>query len=133
MIKITKLKKQVENIVSKDNSEALSNSVWLVTTAFSPWTLNKKTSYLADIQNFLDWKTLQQLIDVKADWATFGALSNEELKMLQNSASTFNQLAVRDKDTQQIISFKGSESNFKNKVNEIINEYKLLIEKKNKN
>jgi hypothetical protein len=33
----------------------------------SPWTIRNKEAYLAGIQNFLDGKTLQNLIDVKAE------------------------------------------------------------------
>jgi hypothetical protein len=50
--------------------------------------------------------------------------------MLQNSASTLNQLAVRDKNTNEIKSFKGSEANFRKKVQETIDTYNTLIEKK---
>jgi predicted nucleic acid-binding Zn-ribbon protein len=131
--KILTLKDKISKAISEDNSEALSNSVW--TSQFTIWLTpqrRKKEAYLAEIQNFLDWKTLQQLIDVKAEWATFGALSNEELKMLQNSASTLNQLALRENedDLAQITWFKGSEANFKAKVQETIDIYDEIIRKK---
>lgn len=131
--KINILKTKIEWILSDENSEALHNSVW--TSQFTIWLTpqrRKKEAYLAEIQNFLDWKTLQQLIDVKADWATFGALSNEELKMLQNSASTLNQLALRENedDPNQITWFKGSTANFKAKVQATIDRYEEIIAKK---
>jgi len=86
--------------LSEDNQRAIDNSTGTVQTALRPATRREREAYLANVQNFLDGKTLQQLIDVKADGATFGALSNEELKMLQNSASKLNQLAIRAKDAQ---------------------------------
>jgi len=132
--KVNKLKTQVEWLLSEENAEALSNSVWTIQTAMSPWTIRDKEAYLANIQNFLDWKTLQNLIDVKAEWATFGALSNEELRMLQNSASALNQLALRedDDDPNRITWFRGSEANFKRKVKETVDEYEKIINKKKK-
>jgi len=131
--RINKIRDQVTWLLSDDNSEALSNSVW--TTQWTIWLTpqrRKKEAYLADIQNFLDWKTLQQLIDVKAEWATFGSLSNEELRMLQNSASKLNQIAIRDDDddVNRITWFKGSEKNFKAVIQETINEYNRIIKLK---
>lgn len=87
----------------------------------SPWTIRAKEWFLWDIQNFLDWKTLQQLIDVKEEWATFGALSNEELRMLQNSASALNQ-AIRDdkNDVNRITWFRWSEADFKRNYKQLL-------------
>jgi hypothetical protein len=115
--------------LSKDNKWALSNSVWSVKYAMLPWIKREKEAFLANIQNFLDWKTLQTLIDVKAEWATFWALSNEELKMLQNSASKLNQLSIRDKDTNRIKWFRWSEDNFKRLVGDIITDYEDRVER----
>lgn len=70
----------------------------------SPWdTLTSgKQDFLGKIQYVLESKTLQNLIDAKASGATFGALSEAELKMLQASAGSLASNAVRDKDTNKI-------------------------------
>lgn len=63
---------------------------------------NRKQDALGDIQNLLDNNVLQNLINAKAAGATFGALSDAELKMLQSSASVLSSKARRD-DNNNIV------------------------------
>jgi len=44
-------------------------------------------NYKAIFDEFTSLKTLNKLIDVKSQWATFGALSNQELAFLESSAT----------------------------------------------
>ena len=53
-------------------------------------------------------ESLQALIDAKGQGATFGALSNEELKMLQQAATKLGQFAILDEDGK-IVGFNASE------------------------
>ena len=39
----------------------------------------------ARMDKLVEWATLQQLIDLKSQWATFGALSNQELEAIRSS------------------------------------------------
>lgn len=127
--KIVEISDKLRSVLSSDNSEALSNSVGTVQFALTPWNRREKENFLWEVQNLLDGLTLQTLIDAKADGATFGALSNEELKMLQNTASELNQIAERD-DENNITWFRWSEENFKKKVQKMIDAYEKTINEK---
>ena len=80
------------------NDEQMENVSWI--WQMSPWdTLtSKKQDYLSRVDNILQWNVLQKLIDAKAAWATFGALSIPELEMLQSSSSALMGSALKDKD-----------------------------------
>lgn len=91
----------------------------------SPWDTyvsKKKSTALGNINYVLKGNTLQQLIDAKAQGATFGALSNEELKMLQDSASALSAYADTDKNGK-IIGFNVDEKTFKAEVARLIKLY----------
>lgn len=131
--KIIKLQEQLEWFISEDVESELDNSIGTIQQAWTPWNARKREDYLANLDNFLSWLTLNTLISAKADWATFGALSNEELKMLQNSASELNQLFVRPWDKDYGSTFiKWTKANFVKKVNKLVDTYQETIDKKRK-
>ena len=80
------------------NDEQMENVSWK--WQMSPWDnlTSKKQDYLSRVDNILQWNVLQKLIDAKDGWATFGALSNEELKMLQSASSPLMGRALKDND-----------------------------------
>lgn len=81
---IAKLKKLV------DDTDAIENiSGFAQTSPFDALT-GKNADTLANIKYILEGKVLNNLIDAKAQGATFGALSNDELKLLQNSSSVLS-------------------------------------------
>jgi len=65
---------------------------------------------LGYIDNILSGETLKQLIAAKEAGATFGALSNQELGLLERSASVLNKWAIRDEVTGELQGFKVSDS-----------------------
>lgn len=67
-------------------------SIWDKTLGYN------KEQALGNLKFVLKGNTLQQLIDAKAQGATFGALSNEELRMLQESASPLLAYAQEDEN-----------------------------------
>ena len=133
--KIEGLKEHVTRLWSDQYKTEVNNSVWKIQTVFGWGDKQERDQFLADVENFLDGKTLQQLIDVKAEGATFWALSNEELKMLQNSASKLNKLAIRKKDSEwnetwAITWFKWKEDGFRQVLAETVKTYQEIINKK---
>jgi len=73
---------------------------WLV--QYTPFFWDNEADFRADF-NFLKGQlTLQNLIDLKAWWATFGALSNEELKMIENSATKLAMNLSNDKWNEEV-------------------------------
>ena len=96
---VVELKKKISELDQLiANDEQMENVSWI--WQMSPWdTLtSKKQDYLSRVDNILQWNVLQKLIDAKAAWATFGALSDAELKMLQSTSSALMGSALKDKD-----------------------------------
>ncbi len=88
-----------------------------------------KGQILSKIQFLLDEQPLQKLIDVKAQWASFGALSEKELALLTKSSSLLNSAAKRN-DEGQLTWFKLSEQDVKKHLRILRDGYKKAIEKK---
>lgn len=82
-----------------------------------------KAEALGYIDNILSGETLKKLIEAKAAGATFGALSNQELGLLERSANVLNKWAIRDPDTGELLGFKVSDE----KVNEELQKLKDKI------
>ena len=80
------------------------------------------------IEFLVKWQTLQQLIDAKAQGATFGALSNEELKMLQNSANRLTSMIEFD-ETGKVKNFKWSEKTVKAELKKLLDTFTEKREK----
>lgn len=74
----------------------------------------------ADIQQLISQTTLDNLINAKAKGATFGALSEGELKLLSASGSKLATWAITDK-VGNITGFKASEKQVKDELTKIQN------------
>jgi hypothetical protein len=72
----------------------------------------------ADIQQLISQTTLDNLINAKAKGATFGALSEGELKLLSASGSKLATWAITDKNGN-IEGFKASEKQVRDELNKI--------------
>jgi hypothetical protein len=83
-----------------------------------------KANFIASVEQITKGLTLQQLIDAKANGATFGALSDSELSLLAGSASKIGTWAIKDKQGN-ITGYKANEKDFNNELNVI----KLLTQK----
>ena len=71
-------------------------SNWFGRTDISNMFTGDKNVVLGYIDNMLSESTLNQLIKAKSWGATFGALSNQELGLLERSATVLNKWAIRD-------------------------------------
>lgn len=78
-----------------------------------------KATALGYIDNILSGATLEQLIKAKEAGATFGALSNQELGLLERSASVLNKWAIRDPDTNELQGFKVPDEKVIEELNKI--------------
>ncbi len=88
----------------------------------------EKQDLLSDIQFILDDQVLQKLINVKAAWATFWALSDKELWLLTASSSWLNTNSRREDG--KLIWFNGSEERVKKELTILAENYKKGLEKK---
>lgn len=124
---VGKVQSIIDTIGNAEKSKYLNTVAGTVQSSLTNFLTWGKSDLLADLRTVIEWGTLQALIDAKAQGATFGALSNEELKMLQGSASAIAANAIRDPDTKEIIGFKMSEAKLKSELAKMKN---LFEEKK---
>lgn len=86
-------------------------------------------NFIASVEQLRSQLNLQSLIDAKAQGATFGALSNQELQVLSNSATKLGVWAVGDRDSEgniiNVTGYKVTESDFKKELDKINNFAKL--------
>ena len=96
VVQLQKKVAELDELIAND--EQMENVSWK--WQMSPWDnlTSKKQDYLSRVDNILQWNVLQKLIDAKAGWATFGALSDAELKMLQSVSSPLMGRALKDND-----------------------------------
>lgn len=83
-----------------------------------------KNNFIAGVEQLRSQLTLDSLVNAKARGATFGALSEGELKTLQASGSKLATWALKDKDGN-ITGYNASEVDFKRELDKINNFAKL--------
>jgi hypothetical protein len=87
----------------------------------NPFMKNKTREFVADTEAILGNLTIDKLLQAKASGATFGALSEGEMHLLEAAASPLNNPALKIKDRDgNTIGYKVSEEKF----NEIMNGIK---------
>lgn len=83
-----------------------------------------RQNFIAGVETLRSQLTLDSLIDAKARGATFGALSEGELKTLSASASKIGTWAKKN-DAGNVVAYNASEKDFKAELNKINNFAKL--------
>lgn len=83
-----------------------------------------KSNFIAGIEQLRSNLNLEALITAKSRGATFGALSDQELRVLANAASKIGSWAIKDEDGN-VIGYKASESDFRKELDKINNFAKL--------
>jgi hypothetical protein len=85
-----------------------------------------KQDFIGQVQKLLSQRTLQTLIDAKANGATFGALSEGELKILQSASTAIGTWEHKDKNGN-VDGYNVSEKAFKEEITKIKDEYENLL------
>jgi LysM repeat protein len=105
--------------LASDNALKLAvGTTGLTRTTFSFSDLAKKQDFIASVEQLISDLSLESLISAKERGATFGALSDREMRVLSASATKLGALTVTDKNGN-IKGFKGSEESFKTELNKI--------------
>lgn len=86
-------------------------------------------AFIGGVSNLVDQLSLDKLIQSKAQGATFGALSDNELRMLGNAATSINNWAEKDKNGK-VKGYNISEKQFKKELETIKTLYTRVIELK---
>ena len=83
-----------------------------------------KQNFIGDVEQLTTGLTTTNLIDLKAQGATFGALNEQEFNTIKNSATKINTWAVKDKNGN-VTGYNASEKDFKKELDKINNFGKL--------
>ena len=117
----------------KDNEfmDSVVGANTLGRTSFSNFYSGGKDEYLSKVKQFLSSDVIQTLIDAKAKWATFWALSDAELAQIKNSSNALAGRAIYDGDNivDNIVGFKWSEESFKEELQKLIDSTDKAIVK----
>ena len=92
--------------------------------SFTSFLTGGKQNFVAGIEQLRSDLNLQALIDAKARGATFGALSDQELKILSNAATKLGSWAVQN-DSGQVTGYNVNETEFRRELDKINNFAKL--------
>lgn len=103
---------------------ALSRSTNWFTKLFSAdsWT-GARSNFIGKVESLRSQLTLETLVQAKAQGATFGALSDSEMKVLSSAASKLGTWAI-EKDGK-VIGYNASQEDFKAEMDRINNFAKL--------
>ena len=104
-------------------SSAVGPNVFGRISLFNKFT-GGKNNFIAGVEQLSSQLSLDSLIRAKANGATFGALSDSELKILSASASKLGTWAVKDGEGN-VTGYKTSEGEFKKELDKINNFAKL--------
>ena len=77
-----------------------------------------KQSFIGDVQNIVDNMSLEKLIKAKAEGATFGALSDNELRMLGSAATKIGTWSKKNKNGE-VVGYNVSEKAFRQELDRI--------------
>ncbi len=89
---------------------------------------NEKNAFVSKVENLLSQEVLNKLIESKNNGATFGALSEGELAILQQSASTINDWAVDSDGDGRTDYYNIDEKTFKAEIQRIKDNYSETLQ-----
>jgi hypothetical protein len=87
-------------------------------------TTGQTQDFIAGVEQLQSQLSLDSLINAKAKGATFGALSDTEMRILSASASKIGSYVVKDKEGKAV-GYNTTEANFQKELNKINNFAKL--------
>jgi surface antigen len=115
----------VDKILTKDNLSAAVGPNLLTRGTISRLTGSKAVA-IADIQKLISNESLASLIEAKKNGATFGALSDREMDILSNAATSLSAYAIKDKNGK-VVGYEAPESSFKEELNRLKTSYQNLL------
>lgn len=121
--KATTIKDQIDSIDNLfSNTKGLSAATGPTKLFSRGGNLNPayRQDFVAGVEQLTSQLTLDNLIKAKAQGATFGALSEGELKILSGGATKINSWAIKDKNGN-VTGYKTSEKNLKRELDKIRN------------
>lgn len=115
---------EITNILSDTNLNGVVGPNALARFAPIASLTGAKSNVIAGIEQIRSSLNLKSLIDAKAQGATFGALSDQELQVLANTATKIGSWAIKDSNGN-VTGYNASEKDFKAELDKINNFAKL--------
>jgi hypothetical protein len=106
------------------DDKSLSGAVGPFSIARFSANIGGKQDFIATVEQLRSQLTLDSLVNAKERGATFGALSDSELRVLSASASKLGTWAIENQDGN-IIGYKAQEKNFRKELDKIRNFARL--------
>ncbi len=142
----------IDNTVGIETTSGIVKAPWLSGIFSSPFSANKDTSligkvgrflppvamvqnvsarddFLADASYVIKNLTLEKFLELKAQGATFGAMSEEEWRVIGSSASELSAMAIEENGVLK--GFRGSEEKVAQELQEIYDTYQTVIDREN--
>jgi hypothetical protein len=126
-LSLARAQQNVQNVDSILADSYLNTAVGpnaLARASFTNLFTGGKTNVIAGIEQLRSQLSLDSLIQAKAQGATFGALSDSELKILSQSGTKLGNWAIKDKDGN-VVGYRANEADFKKELDTINNFQKL--------
>ena len=113
-------KDKVKNAISLKSHPGIGQSVGA--TKFSriknPFALSEKVEFISGVEQLISGLSLESLIEAKSRGATFGALSDTEMKILSSAATKVADWRITDRNGE-VKGYKVDESALKNELDNI--------------
>jgi hypothetical protein len=129
VLQLAQAKNNIDLVDNVLNNSAIRSAVGTnVLTRFIGSGLDKLTGkqqdFIAGVEQLKSQLTLDNLVNAKKNGATFGALSEGELQLLNNSATKLGTWEIKD-SSGNVVGYKTNEKSFKQELDKINNFAKL--------
>lgn len=115
------------DLVSHKGLESATGTTRLGRTA-ALWNMGAKRDFIAGVEQLVSGLSLESLVAAKSRGATFGALSDSEMRILSSSASKIGSWAKRD-ETGKVVGYAIDESSMKKELKNISENLNNAIKK----
>lgn len=123
---IASAKTKINNMIDVVSDGGLESAVGpnrIARASFDEAFTAKRANFVASVQSITAELVVGNLIQKKAEGATFGALNEQEFGVIKDSATKINQWAIKDGD--KIVGYNTTEANFKKEWDNIQNYAKV--------
>lgn len=115
------------DLVSHKGLESATGTTRLGRTA-ALWNMGAKRDFIAGVEQLVSGLSLESLIAAKSRGATFGALSDSEMRILSSASSKIGSWAKRD-ETGKVVGYDIDESSMKRELKNISDNLNNAIKK----
>lgn len=114
-------KQKAQMALSLQDHNGLNNAVGTIKLGrYAPFQWGQKQDFIASVEQLVSGLSLEALVEAKSRGATFGALSDREMRILSSSATKIGTWTMRD-STGRVTGYKARESDMRAELQNIAN------------